>query len=277
MKNLLTRTLAGSVYVALIVVGIVLHSAVFLALFSLIVAFCLWEFYGLLNKQKKIRIQPWFNCLGGVVLFVATFLYAQNIFDYRIFAVYLLYVVIVLIVELYEKQPDPLTHAAYLFFGQLYIALPFSLLNFIVFTPVISENAHYFPAVLALALFVFIWINDTGAYLIGSKFGKHRLLERISPLKSWEGFIGGLVFTVATAFIFNYFIPNIPIYHWIGLAIAVVIFATLGDLIESLIKRTLSVKDSGTAIPGHGGFLDRFDSFLLAVYAVLFYIQFFAL
>ena len=272
MKNLIQRTLAGSVFVALIVVGILWSEYSFLVLFTAVTALCLWEFYSLLGTQKNIRFHRFFDCLGGVILFVAMFLYAQGIFGYPVFALYLLYVVIVLIVELYEKQDDPITHTAYVFFGQLYIALPVSILNLVVFLPAATESAQYLP-VLALALFVFIWVNDTGAYIVGSLIGKHRLFERISPKKSWEGFFGGLVFTVAVAFVFNHFVPAIPYYHWIGLSITIVIFGTLGDLIESLMKRTLSVKDSGTAIPGHGGFLDRFDSFLLAVYAVLFYLQ----
>ncbi|MDR0546803.1 MAG: phosphatidate cytidylyltransferase, partial [Dysgonamonadaceae bacterium] len=265
MKNLLQRTLAGSVYVALIVIGIMWSEYSFLALFAAVTALCLWEFYGLLGKQKQIRFHRFFDCLGGVILFVSMFLYAQGVFGYPVFALYLLYVVIVLIVELYEKQNDPITHTAYVFFGQSYIALPVSILNLIVFSPAATESAQYSP-LLALALFVFIWINDTGAYLVGSLIGKHRLFERISPKKSWEGFFGGLVFTTGTSFIFNYFIPEIPYYHWIGLSIVIVVFGTLGDLIESLMKRTLDVKDSGTAIPGHGGFLDRVDSFLLGVY-----------
>jgi phosphatidate cytidylyltransferase len=103
------------------------------------------------------------------------------------------------------------------------------------------------------------------------------LLERISPKKSWEGFFGGLVFTAAASLLFARFEPGIPVYHWIGLSLAVVLFGTWGDLIESLIKRTLGVKDSGKTLPGHGGFLDRFDSFLLAVYALWFYTQLFSL
>ena len=124
---------------------------------------------------------------------------------------------------------------------------------------------------------IFIWANDTGAYIIGSRFGKRRLWERISPKKSWEGFFGGLVFTLVPAVIFAYFHPEIAGYHWIGLSVGVVVFGTWGDLIESLIKRTLNVKDSGCSLPGHGGFLDRFDSLLLAVYAMFFYIQLFSL
>jgi phosphatidate cytidylyltransferase len=207
-------------------------------------------------------------------LFVSTYLYASGIFPAVIFFAYLLYVVILIISELYEKQPDPIAHLGYIFLGQCYIALPLSLLNFIAFTTGDAGTIAYCPT-FVLALFVFIWINDTGAYIVGSLWGKHRLFERISPKKSWEGFFGGLLFTVASSFLFAHFNPEIPYYHWIALSVGVVVFGTWGDLVESLMKRTLGVKDSGKAIPGHGGFLDRFDSLLLAVYAVLFYVQLF--
>lgn len=273
-KNLLLRTLTGSIYVFLIIVGILVNSYTFLGLFSIAILLCLWEFYGLVNAQKRARINPWYNCFGGFLLFVSTYLYASGIFSHSIFFPYLLYIVIVLISELYEKQQDPITHMAYIFLGQCYIAIPISLLNLIAFPGNQIGIFDYYP-IMVLALFVFIWINDTGAYIIGVLFGRHRLFERISPKKSWEGFVGGLIFTIASSFVLAYFEPEIPYYHWIGLAVVVVVFATWGDLVESLMKRTLEIKDSGNTMPGHGGFLDRFDSLLLAVYAMLFYAHLF--
>jgi phosphatidate cytidylyltransferase len=274
MKNFLLRTLTGTVYVILIVFGIIFNGYTFLCLFSIVTVLCLWEFYGLINAQKRTRINPWYNCFGGFLLFVSAYLYAAEIFSHVVFFPYLVYAVIVFISELYEKQQDPITHAAYIFLGQSYIALPLSLLNLLVFSPADAEVTVYYP-VFVLALFVFIWTNDTSAYLFGILFGKHRLFERISPKKSWEGFCAGLLFTVASSFVFAYFEPEVPYYHWIGISLLVVVFGAWGDLVESLMKRTLTVKDSGKAIPGHGGFLDRFDSLLLAVYAELFYVQLF--
>ena len=265
MKNVIQRCLTGIIYVALIGLGIITNSYTFLVLFTVITFLCLYEFYGLLNKQKNAGINLWYNSIGGILLFVSTYFFASGLTSYFVFFVYLLYIIASLIGELYTKKNDPIQHVAYLFLGQIYIALPVSLLNFIAF----SETV-YFPTMI-LALFVFIWINDTGAYCIGVLFGKHRLFERISPKKSWEGFFGGLLFTIASSFIFFQLYPETPCYHWVGLAVGVVVLGTFGDLIESLMKRTLGVKDSGNTIPGHGGFLDRFDSFLLAIYAVLIY------
>ena len=271
---MLTRLLTGIIYVTLIITGLMWNSISFLIIFSASVVLCLWEFYHLINAQKRTKINPYYNCLGGFLLFIVTYLYASGIFDYYIFFVYLIYIVGILISELYEKQQDPITHSAYIFLGQTYIAIPFALLNLIAFRGISGETPVYNPLML-LSLFVFLWVNDTGAYLVGITLGKHKLFKRISPHKSWEGFIGGLIFTVASAFIFAHFEPSTKLYHWIGLSLAVAIFGVWGDLIESLIKRTLEVKDSGGSLPGHGGYLDRFDSFLLAVYGMLFYVQLF--
>lgn len=274
MKNLIERALTGLVYVTLFTVSIVWNQYTFLIFFSIVVLLCLWEFYGLVNAQKRARINSYYNCFGGLLLFISAYLFASGTFGYYILFPYLLYVVIVFVSELYEKQQDPITHMAYIFLGQCYVAIPFAVLNLIAFKALPNGTIAY-NWVLVLSLFVFIWVNDTFAYLVGVTFGKHRLFERISPKKSWEGFFGGLVFSIASAFAFNYFYPQIPLYHWMGLAFVVVIFGTWGDLLESLIKRTLEVKDSGQTLPGHGGFLDRVDSFLLAVYAMLFYVQLF--
>ena len=274
MKNFIERLFTGIIYVGLITFCILFNQYTFLVLFSAAVVLCLWEYYELVNAQKRTRINSYYNCFGGLLLFISTFLFASGTFGYYIFFPYFLYVVIVFISELYEKQQDPISHMAYIFLGQCYIAIPFSALNLIAFQYLPAGTVAY-NSTFVLALFVFIWINDTGAYLVGIKFGKHRLFERISPKKSWEGFFGGLVFTILSAFVFAWIFPDVALVHWIGLAISVVIFGTWGDLVESLIKRTLEVKDSGQTLPGHGGFLDRVDSFLLAVYAVLFYIQIF--
>ena len=274
MKNFILRLLTGTIYVALVIGGIFWGPYTFLCLFSLITVLCLKEFYGLVNAQKRAQVTTWYHCFGGLLLFLCTYLYCAEIFSYVVFFLYLLYIVSVLVSELYEKRQDPLIHSAYIFLGQTYIALPLSLLNMIAFSQVDMEKTIYHP-LLILALFVFIWINDSGAYVTGMLLGKHPLFQRISPKKTWEGFAGGLVFTLAVSFVFAYFEQHIPFYHWMGLAAVVVIFGTWGDLIESLMKRTLDIKDSGKTLPGHGGFLDRFDSLLLAIYAVLFYMQLF--
>ncbi|MDH8701896.1 phosphatidate cytidylyltransferase [Dysgonomonadaceae bacterium PH5-43] len=275
-NNFILRALTSVVYVTLVSAGIMLGSYYFMCLFAIITVLCLWEFYGLINSKGNVQINKLYNSFGGLILFLSTYLYASGAFPFYIFYPYFLYIMVVFIVELYEKQEDPISHLAHIFLGQFYIALPLSVLNLIAFIPSNEGGSVYSPLML-LALFVFVWINDTGAYTIGVLFGKHRLFERISPKKSWEGFFGGLAFAIASAFVFSYIFTDsgIPYYHWVGIAASVSIFGTWGDLTESLIKRTLNVKDSGNTMPGHGGFLDRLDSILLAAYAVLFYINIF--
>lgn len=274
MKNLIQRALTGLIYIALILSGILFGQYTFLLLFSCVTAVCLWEFYRLINKQKRSQINAFYHVIGGIILFGSTYLYASGIFPHWIFFIYLLYIVVVFISSLYEKKQDSISNIAYIFLGHVYIALPLSALNFIVFNTNIAGIREY-HFVYILALLVFIWIYDTGAYLVGMLIGKHRLFERISPKKSWEGFFGGLIFTMASSLVFAHYYPGIALYHWLIMSALVVVFATWGDLVESLIKRTLAVKDSGDALPGHGGFLDRFDSLLIACYAMLFYTQLF--
>ena len=264
MKNLITRALTGAVFVAIIVGGICFSSYSFLILFCLITGLSLWEFYGLLKHFEKSRIKRIVNSLGGVCLFFSSFIYANGLMDGKAFLPYLAFLMYTFIAELYDKKSNPVNNWALTLLPQVYCAGSFSLLNFI----------H--EPLFILALFIFIWLNDTGAYLVGSAFGRHRLFERISPKKSWEGFWGGLVVTMASSQLFVYFAPSgIGWYNWLGLSAVIVLFATWGDLVESLLKRTLEVKDSGNILPGHGGMLDRFDSVLMGIPAMYIYLELF--
>jgi len=276
MKNFIIRLLTGIVYTVVVAFCVVYSQYTFLALFMLIIILCSHEFYRLINFSGVKKINTYLHGVGGAILFLTVFLYTSGISGRYIFSLYLIYIICTLIYELYNKKKSSITRLAYIILGQCYIALPFSVLNILAF-PDSTANPPVYQWVWVIALFVFLWANDTGAYLIGVRFGEHRLWERISPKKTWEGFFGGLVFTIISAFAFIYFCPEIAWYHWLALSVGVVIFGTYGDLFESLIKRSVEVKDSGRLLPGHGGFLDRFDSLLFAVYAMLFYLQIFSL
>ena len=276
MKNIVKRALTGIVYVGVILFCVLFSSYTFLLLFEVITIFCLWEFYRMINVHAETKINLYIHGAGGAILFLTTFLYASGIAGRSVFSFYLLYIVITLIYELYGKQKNPISHIAYIILGQCYIALPLSLLSLLAF-PDSTANPPVYQWVWIIALLVFIWASDTGAYLVGVKFGKHRLWKRISPKKSWEGSFGGLAFAIISALIFAHYHTEIAWYHWVAMSVGVVVFGAYGDLIESLIKRSVEVKDSGNSLPGHGGFLDRFDSLLLAVYAMLFHMQLFAL
>ncbi|MDD4591721.1 MAG: phosphatidate cytidylyltransferase [Parabacteroides sp.] len=271
LKNLLIRTVTGIIFVGVMVSAICYSSFSFLLLFGLVTGLTVWEFSGLLKNYEESSMQRMVNVIEGVYLFTASFLYANNYVDSKIFLPYLLLLMLSMIGELFFKAPNPINNFAFSFLTQVYCAGSFSLLNFIGTAP----DGNTYSPLLVLALFIFIWVNDTGAYVVGSMIGRNKMFERISPKKSWEGFFGGLIFVLAASLLFVWYEPVINCYKWLGLAATITIFGTLGDLIESLIKRTLKIKDSGNILPGHGGMLDRFDSIIMAIPASYIYIRLF--
>jgi phosphatidate cytidylyltransferase len=274
LKNLIIRALTGIIFVVVLVSAICIHPIFFLILFCVITGLTLWEFGGLIKHYENANLQQALNVLGGVYLFIATFVYANGLTDGKIFLPYLLFIMLTMIAELYYKAPNPINNWAFTLFAQVYCAGSFSMLNFIGAEPGTPGVMTYTPLFI-MAIFIFVWLDDTGAYLVGSLIGKRKLFERISPKKSWEGFFGGLILVLASSQAFAWFAPEISRLNWLGLAATVVLFGTWGDLIESLLKRTLGVKDSGHILPGHGGMLDRFDSVMLAVPASYIYIELF--
>ena len=274
MKNLIIRALTGIIFVVVLISAIYIHPIFFLILFCIITGLTLWEFGGLVKHYENANLQRTVNVLGGVYLFIATFVYANGLTDGKIFLPYLLFIMLTMIAELYYKAPNPINNWAFTLFAQVYCAGSFSILNFIGAEPGTPGVMSYTPLFI-MAIFIFVWLDDTGAYLVGSLIGKHKLFERISPKKSWEGFFGGLILSLASSQAFAWLAPEINRMNWLGLAATVVLFGTWGDLIESLLKRTLGVKDSGNVLPGHGGMLDRFDSVMLAVPASYIYIELF--
>jgi len=267
MNNFVKRTLSGFLFVSLIVGSILLSKFSFAPVFALICGWAVYEFHKLTNIQSTVEVNPWIALLGGVMIFLCSYLYASGIWLYPVYSIYGIYIVLVLIFELYRQKGNPIHNWAYFILGQIFIALPFCLLNFILFI-------DKWQPLLLLAVFVTIWVNDTGAYLIGVTFGKHHLFERISPKKSWEGFVGGALAALLSGYVFSLLIPEINLVNWLIFSEIIVVFGTFGDLIESQIKRTIDVKDSGNVIPGHGGLLDRFDSMLLASPVVFIYLSF---
>lgn len=268
MNNFLTRTLSGFFFVLIIVGSIWLSPYSFALVFAIIVGWTVNEFHKLTNQQPEVEVIPFLSVFGALLLFSISFLHASGLWQYPSFSVYGFYIVLVLIIELYRKKENPIHNWAYFLLGQIIIALPFSLLNFILYM-----GDQYQPLLL-IAVFATIWINDTGAYLVGITFGKHRMFERVSPKKSWEGFWGGAVTALVSGYVFSLIIPEISLLSWLFFSEIVVVFGTFGDLLESLMKRTVHVKDSGDVIPGHGGLLDRFDSMLLVAPAVFIYLSF---
>jgi phosphatidate cytidylyltransferase len=268
LNNFFTRTITGSVYVTLIVTSILIHPLFFYIVFAGFAIAGLLEFYNITSSDK---VKP--HVLAGLLITVFMFVFSANAAFNSNSLVYLLILIpfsfLLFIFELFSKKQYPLQNIATTLLGLVYIALPLSLL---VFIPNISLESGVFKKGLLLGFFILIWTNDTFAYLVGVKFGKHRLFERISPKKSWEGSIGGFLFSISGAYILSLFFAELTVIEWIGMAVIIVVFGSIGDLIESLFKRSLNIKDSGNILPGHGGILDRLDAVLIAAPFVFFYL-----
>lgn len=276
MKNFIVRTITAVFFVAAIVTCFLRAEAMIL-LFALVTGLTVWEFTGLVNNRGSVTVNRMISTVAGVYFFFAMAGYNSGIVSAGVFIPYLITLIYLMVAELYLKQEDPVHDWAYTMLSQLYIALPFSLLSVLAFRSVGSDIIYTWHV--PLSVFVFLWINDTGAYLCGSLLGKHKLFPRISPGKSWEGSIGGGILVMAVAVLIWYLTEQynmndlqLSAIEWAGLGLTVVIFGTWGDLIESLFKRTLGIKDSGNILPGHGGMLDRFDSSLLAIPAAVVYL-----
>ena len=267
MSNIAQRTITGVVLLGLIIGSIVFSEYSFLLCIGALLLFTITEFYTITKSDETVP-QNIFGAAIGIAVFASSYLFAKKLVDARVFALIIPLFLISFIIELYKKQGKPFQNLAFTLLGIFYIALPYSLFNFIVFN---HFNTEYSFGLL-LCLFVFNWTNDTGAYLFGISFGKHRLFERISPKKSWEGAVGGAISVVGIAFLFAHLIPSISTVNWIILGLLVCVFGVFGDLVESLLKRSLNIKDSGTLLPGHGGFLDRFDAVIFSTPAFFAYL-----
>ena len=252
MNNFAVRTLSGAVMTVIIIAAVLVSSYTLLALCAAIAVGSMLEFYRLAPGGKDVnRLLP---VAAGMYLLIMSFLAVRGIVEGKWLLTALPLVFTIFFVELYRDKSDPLANTAVSLAGILYVAVPMSLLLCMGVT----------SRMYVLFYMVLIWINDVGAYLVGTMAGKHRLFERISPKKSWEGFFGGVILAFAAALaIARFYDGNYAL--WITTGIVLPLTAVAGDLVESMFKRAAGIKDSGTAIPGHGGFLDRFDAVLFSI------------
>lgn len=267
MQGLLRRGATAAIFVVVMLAGLFGGPYSFVLLFSIITGICLWEYLGmvLIRDTRRDRNRKIVGLIMGilpVILGAITKLAAIQDPDTFVILTSLLFspfIFMAFIYELFTKSDQPFANIAYIILGIIYIGVPFALLNFIAF------DGQHFYAKTVFGLLVLTWMNDTGAYLVGSKFGKTPLLPRVSPKKTWEGSLGGGAITFLVAIVLFLTLDELRVIDWLVLAAIVSIFASLGDLVESMLKRSVEMKDSGTLLPGHGGLLDRFDGFIFCL------------
>lgn len=268
-KTLAVRTLSGAIYIAIIICCIFLGEQAVYTLASVMALLSVWEFGKIMHSAKDMNV--WRKTgLALDAVAVVTLAWLPLGFTFMIF---IIAVLARFTIEIYSRSDNPIRNVAISMMTYLYIGMPLACMSLLEFY---SSSWVTGPSMLLLAIFLMIWINDTGAFLVGSTFGRHRLFERVSPKKSWEGFFGGLGFNIVAAILFSLFCSewfgaDFGMGWWVGLGMIVTVFATWGDLFESLYKRSLHLKDSGNMIPGHGGILDRIDSLLFVMPTVLVY------
>jgi len=268
VNNFRKRIITGTIFIAAILGSIWWGPLSFQVLFFIAALCSLQEFYKLV---KSDTLKPNF-LLGFLIGAISYLLISISAFsDEHLNKLVLLapLSMLIFIAELYRKKENPFGNIGYTILGIFYIIIPFALLS------QLAAHQGVYDRGILFGFFFLVWSNDSFAYVFGNLFGKHKLFERISPKKSWEGVIGGGISTLGIAYLLSIYQPQIGLTDWLMLAIIIVITGILGDLIESLLKRSLGVKDSGTILPGHGGFLDRFDALFLSVPFVWAYISYF--
>jgi len=259
MSGFLQRVLTAIVFVIVMVGGIYGHPMSHIGLFFLITAFCLWEYFDL-TLASKTDSRKWIGIgLGLLPIVLTATLVSTNgsvLTMGNVLLVVLPAIASIFLFELFSVSEKPYTNIGILLLGLLYIGIPLALV------PLISFRSDLFQPNIIFGLLLLTWANDTGAYLIGSQIGRTKLFPRISPKKTWEGSLGGVVVTFLAGYLLSTLFKDLNMVDWLVLAGIVSIFGSLGDLVESMLKRSLKIKDSGSLLPGHGGFLDRFDAFL---------------
>lgn len=257
-SNLEQRVIAASVGAIIFVGAIYLNEWTYFSVFLALTLLGMVEFYRLLSI-KGFEPNQNIGLLVGGGLFVSVFLIQKGLLPLRVLFLMPALMALVFVVELYRKKALPFVNISVTLVGVLYVAVPFSLLSLLGF---LGEQYSWH---VILGCLLLIWAADTGAYFVGKNFGRRKLMERISPGKTWEGWAGGVLFSLLVAWGLAFFFTDLDLFRWIIIGLIVSVFGVLGDLVESMLKRGLEVKDSGNLIPGHGGILDRFDSLLMVV------------
>lgn len=268
-NNLTQRIITGVLGSAGVIFGVSYSEWLYFIIFFVICLFSLREFYKLSGLDGMIPLKTLGTFIGLAIYSLSFFIEQQSISHRYYFAIFPL-VAIVYLIKLYKKtERKPFTNIAYTLLGVFYVGVPFALLNIATF-----EEGFYNYEIILGALLI-LWASDSGAYFAGTLFGKHRLFERISPKKSWEGFWGGAGLATAMTYVLSLYFKSLSVTDWIVIDLIIIVGGTYGDLVESLLKRSIEIKDSGDSLPGHGGFLDRFDGLLISAPFIVAYLEIF--
>ena len=264
-----TRAITGFFFVIVMLASILLGNYVFGIFYLLLSVLALREFYGLVN-QSGIKPNQSAGIVNGVFVYAifALIAYKDEPVYHKLIFLLALTLSAIFFQELYKKSETPFTNIAYTIMGIIYAIVPFTFFHSLAYLGG-SFNFH-----VPLAFLIMLWSNDTGAYLSGYFFGRTKLFERHSPKKTWEGFVGGVLISAFSAYIISIYYRDLAWNQWVIMAILIGCFGTLGDLVESMFKRSINIKDSGGILPGHGGLLDRFDGLLLSAPIVYAYLHF---
>ncbi len=276
MNNLRTRSLTAVGIILFVMGGFWLHPVSFVITGLVLMVGTQLEYYSMI-RLTGIRPQVVTGLINGITAYLLSALIAARVLEKEFYLLLIPMLSVVMVIELYRNNERPFDSLAHTYFSILYTVIPFSMIPFSAFyreglgTLIHHQLTPFSPGII-VGFFILLWTNDTAAYLVGMSIGKHRLWERISPKKSWEGFLGGLVVTAGMGYLISGWLGVVDKNDWVILALIVSVAGTYGDLVESLLKRSMGVKDSGTIMPGHGGFLDRFDSLLISFPLLYLYI-----
>jgi phosphatidate cytidylyltransferase len=268
VQNLFARTITGIVFISCIIGSLVWHPVAFAVVIFILMIIGLKEFYQL-SHLHNIHPDRYSGYAVASAMYILLVLYALGIISHLGLTGLVPLVFIFFVGEMFRSRENSIVNLAFSIFPVAYITIPLAMLVFLAGPTITGENPYWqYP----LAFFIILWSHDTFAYLTGIILGKHKLMEKISPKKTWEGSVGGTIFGLLAGYILSLFFPQLNMWQWLGAAMIIVVTGTLGDLSESLLKRSFHVKDSGTTFPGHGGVLDRFDAVLFSAPSFLCYL-----
>lgn len=268
-SNITQRIITGVIGILLIVLAVYYSEWTYFIIFLAICILTQLEFYKLTGLDGLLPLKS-AGTSAGTLFYVISFFVERGTLSPKYYLIIFPVTATVFFIKLYKKSDKkPFTNIAYTLCGIFYVAVPFALLNIIAY----SKGGYSFQII--LGILSLLWASDTGAYFAGVKFGKTQLFARVSPKKSWEGSIGGAITAMLTAFLLSYFYKDLASWQWLMVGGIIIITGTYGDLVESLFKRSISIKDSGRGLPGHGGFLDRFDSLLISSHFIMVFLKIF--